>query len=231
MAPTGDAGADRARPAARDVDAGGGPPARRSRKDQREATRQRLLDAAFACLVEHGYAGASTAAIAARAGVSSGALFNQFPTKDDLLAATVDDLFAKLVGELDALLATAVDAADRPVAAVVDILWDALRSPPIQALSELTAAARTNPALRAHVAVVAPAHVAALFAFSQHLFPDAATSPHFYGTVGVVLNTLQGGASSWFAFGDIFDFDQTKAELVRAVEWLIDDASAHRRGR
>jgi AcrR family transcriptional regulator len=203
---------------------------RRSRKDQREATRQRLLDAAFACLVELGYGGASTAAIAKRAGVSSGALFNQFPTKDDLLVATVDDLFSKLVADLNARLVVSVAEAGRPVAAVVDVLWEGLRSPTIQALFELTTAARTRPALRAHLATVAPAHLAAMVAFSRHLFPDAAGSPHFDGTVGVVLTSLQGTASSWFAFGEIYDVENTKAELVRAVEWLVDDASRRRGG-
>ena len=39
------------------------------------ATRQRIVDATLACLVEHGYAGASTARIANEAEVSEGAVF------------------------------------------------------------------------------------------------------------------------------------------------------------
>jgi AcrR family transcriptional regulator len=57
------------------------PAARRSRGD---ATRERLLEAAVELLEEGGYAAASVAAVTARSGVASGALYRHFPSKAEL---------------------------------------------------------------------------------------------------------------------------------------------------
>jgi AcrR family transcriptional regulator len=48
------------------------------------STRERLLDAARELIGEGGYAAASVAAIAQRAGVATGALYRHFPSKADL---------------------------------------------------------------------------------------------------------------------------------------------------
>jgi AcrR family transcriptional regulator len=50
--------------------------------------RERIIDAAFDVFAERGYE-ASTAEIAARAGVGEATLFRRFPTKDDLITAMV----------------------------------------------------------------------------------------------------------------------------------------------
>src|ERR1700748_3836545 len=60
----------------------------RGRREERTATsRARVLDAAVACLVESGFAGATTLRIQARAGVSRGRLLHHFPSRDELLVA------------------------------------------------------------------------------------------------------------------------------------------------
>src|SRR3546814_2080073 len=58
----------------------------RSHSVRRENTRSRVLAAAVECLHETGYAGASTLAVAKRAGVSRGALMKQFQSKATLFA-------------------------------------------------------------------------------------------------------------------------------------------------
>jgi AcrR family transcriptional regulator len=63
-------------------------------------TRERLLRAAREVLERGGYAGASVAAIAARAGVSAGALYRHFPSKAELF---VEVFRAAARGELAAL--------------------------------------------------------------------------------------------------------------------------------
>jgi AcrR family transcriptional regulator len=52
-------------------------------------TQRRILTAALEVFSEHGYAGASTAKIAARAGVAEKTLFAQFKSKGELLARTL----------------------------------------------------------------------------------------------------------------------------------------------
>ncbi|WP_328540153.1 TetR/AcrR family transcriptional regulator [Streptomyces sp. NBC_00344] len=53
----------------------------------RIAHRERLLEAARSLLAEGGYAAASISALAARAGVATGSVYNHFTSKQELLAA------------------------------------------------------------------------------------------------------------------------------------------------
>ncbi|MFD5468611.1 TetR/AcrR family transcriptional regulator [Kitasatospora sp. NPDC127059] len=62
------------------------PPPRRGRP--RDAARDRaLLDATLAVLAENGYGGLTTAAVAARAGVSTATLYRRWSSKEDLVIA------------------------------------------------------------------------------------------------------------------------------------------------
>jgi AcrR family transcriptional regulator len=54
-------------------------------------TRRRILDAALACFTEHGYEHTTIARIRARSGVSNGALFHHFPTKEAIADALYVD--------------------------------------------------------------------------------------------------------------------------------------------
>ncbi|MGW6389482.1 TetR/AcrR family transcriptional regulator [Streptomyces sp. NPDC055103] len=60
------------------------------KQDRSRATRQRLLEAAVACLAERGWAGSTVAVVAERAGVSRGAAQHHFPTREDLFTAAVE---------------------------------------------------------------------------------------------------------------------------------------------
>jgi AcrR family transcriptional regulator len=60
------------------------------RAEQQAETRDRLLDAASALFAERGFSGTSVAAIADRAGVTTGAIYSNFAGKDDLFTAVVE---------------------------------------------------------------------------------------------------------------------------------------------
>jgi AcrR family transcriptional regulator len=60
---------------------------RRSHSERRQDAQDKLMRAAIALLVERGYAGFSTIAVASRAGVSRGARENYYKTKYDLIEA------------------------------------------------------------------------------------------------------------------------------------------------
>lgn len=60
-------------------------------------TRDTILDAAIACYIEIGYAETTTAKIADRAKVSRGAMLHHFPSKTDLIQASVEYLHHKMV--------------------------------------------------------------------------------------------------------------------------------------
>lgn len=60
------------------------------------ARRRQLIDCAIECLAEAGYAGASLANVARRAGVSKGVVLYHFRSKDALVETTVEEIFRAL---------------------------------------------------------------------------------------------------------------------------------------
>jgi AcrR family transcriptional regulator len=67
------------------------PPAGRIRRPGRAAVRRRLLDAAPAVFAEQGFAGASLDQVAEAAGLTKGAIYSNFASKDDLFFAMMKD--------------------------------------------------------------------------------------------------------------------------------------------
>lgn len=103
------------------------PPRRRPTQERSRATVARILDAAAEVLAAEGYAGASTNAIARRAAVSPGTLYQYFPDKD----AIVEELVRRLVADFEAALTPVLRRAaalDPPTftRALVDAVLDAL---------------------------------------------------------------------------------------------------------
>jgi AcrR family transcriptional regulator len=64
-----------------------------------QATRRRLLDAAFAEFAQHGIAGARVDRIAAAAKANKAQIYHYFGSKDDLFDAVFDDLVETTVAE------------------------------------------------------------------------------------------------------------------------------------
>ena len=87
---------------------------RRSAEDA-EATRRAVLAAAKATFVADGYADASTTAIAHHAGVTRGALYHHFPTKQVLFRA----VFVDIEQELNRSVLEAASVASDPLAAFI----------------------------------------------------------------------------------------------------------------
>lgn len=112
--------------------------------------RARLLEATVECLVEYGYAGTTTAQVAARAGVTRGALIHHFQSKAHLLAESVRHLAVKRTWDvLDELAGD--DLSSGSTEWFLDVLWRIHQGPMADATLELLVAARTHPDLREHV--------------------------------------------------------------------------------
>jgi AcrR family transcriptional regulator len=75
---------------------------------QGEATRERIIQAARELVVEHGYAGVSTAEVLDRAAVSRGGLYHHFASKDQLMAAVLEAV------ERDVIVRLAAAVAEQP---------------------------------------------------------------------------------------------------------------------
>lgn len=96
-------------------------PRREPRRRTGRAIVDALLDAASSLLAAQGLAGMTTNAVAERAGVSVGSLYQYFPNKQALVSAVSDRLNAALVAEVERLVGS--DAApDAKLDALVALL-------------------------------------------------------------------------------------------------------------
>lgn len=91
-----------------------------------EETRERLMEAALACFAERGYDATGVAEICQRAGVSKGAFYYHFASKQALFLALLDQWLAALEHELARLAAPAVPAA-QSLQAMVGLLQQVSR--------------------------------------------------------------------------------------------------------
>src|SRR3569833_1105686 len=124
----------------------GGARARRSAD-----SRALILEAAVGCLVEEGYAGASTLAVQARAGVSRGRLQHHFPSRAELLVAAAQYLATSSLAELQERatgLMAGQPAGPARVDQAIDLMWAPIHAPPFRDALEHRTAARTGPAQR-----------------------------------------------------------------------------------
>ena len=73
-----------------------------ARSARREATRQRVLDAAREVFAERGVIGGTVEDICERAGFTRGAFYSNFVDKDDVLRALIAREHARLIAQVDA---------------------------------------------------------------------------------------------------------------------------------
>ncbi|MFJ9726242.1 TetR/AcrR family transcriptional regulator [Streptomyces sp. NPDC101209] len=121
---------------------------RAPKQDRSRATRQRLLEAAVACLAEHGWAGSTVSVVAERAGVSRGAAQHHFPTREDLFTAAVEYVAEERSTAIRALFP---DGAGDDRRAVVAALVDLYTGPLFRAALHLWVAASNEEPLRPRV--------------------------------------------------------------------------------
>jgi AcrR family transcriptional regulator len=127
---------------------------RMPQQDRSRATRQRILEAALACLAEHGWSGSTVAVVCTRAGVSRGAAQHHFRTREELFTAAIAHVAEEW---MDAVRRRAAalpqDGPDRTYA-VVDLLVAVHTGPLFRAALHLWVAAADEPALRPLVAAL-----------------------------------------------------------------------------
>jgi AcrR family transcriptional regulator len=80
-------------------------PKPRTRAEQRDATRARLIHVARRVFVRHGYDATSVAMVCREARVTHGALYHHFPSKDALFAAVVSEAFVGVAAAVRAAVA------------------------------------------------------------------------------------------------------------------------------
>jgi len=86
---------------------------------QPDITREKILDAAFQEVYRHGFQAASLSNILAKIGLTKGALYHHFPTKNDLGYAVIDEVVRD---GLDVMVFAPLRESDDPAATLLDII-------------------------------------------------------------------------------------------------------------
>ncbi len=165
----------------------------RTQQQRREETVTRLLDAGIETIIDVGYAKASAAVIARRAGVSDGALFRHFPTMGDFMAATASEVMRRQLQRFADRVAELSEAQSLP--AVLAVVRDITTSDTNAVLYELLVAARTDEKLRKAMRRQLDGYTTAIYETArtatglQHLRDD-----EFRAAVTIVTNTFDGAA-------------------------------------
>ncbi len=145
--------------------------ARRTQEERRTTTVRKLLDAATEALIEDGYAAASVQNVCDRAGLSQGALFRHFATREELMVAVGRDVgqraLARYRREFEALRER-----EKPLELAIRLVRDRCRSRLNQAWYELTIAARTSPSLRKGLRPVAAQYWSDIVGLAAGLLPE-----------------------------------------------------------
>lgn len=120
-----------------------------ARQARGERARTVVIEAAIATLTEFGYPALTTRAVQQTSGLSRGSFLHQFPTREELLAATVEELVERRARRAQRIIERfeADPPADRLTAAI-GAVRELFSGPDFLAEMELWAAARTYPALR-----------------------------------------------------------------------------------
>jgi AcrR family transcriptional regulator len=201
------------------------PPRRRTQAERRESTRTRILRAAAECLAERGHAATSTVDVCRRAGVSRGAQLHHFPTREELLSATLTWLYESIEERVLAGVAALPPGAARGPA-MVDLMWSIYGAPEFKAVLELWMASTNEPGLRAHLLAVLERFDAKIQPTATRLFADvAARNPDFPALTSLIFQVMQGMALGKAVFGGD-DAQAQRPAVLALLKRVVGDAFA-----
>jgi AcrR family transcriptional regulator len=179
-------------------------------QQRRDETRRALLDAAVDSLTELGFARTTTLEVQKRSGLSRGALLHHFPTKAELLAATIVHL-GEMRGRELRHQALKLPRGRARIDAVIDLLWQSFTGPLFYVTMELRAAARTDAELRAALAVTERVlHERIVEQYTLLFGAEIAGRPKFTCAFDMTLQLMIGAAMSLLMHGE----QQARVELL-----------------
>lgn len=136
------------------------------------STRQLIIESAIKCLVDLGYARTTTTKIAAKAGLSRGAMLHHFPSKIGIIRAAVDYLHAKRLRAFRKAMAKKPGNGVDHVRMGVEGYWAHVKHPWFVAFFEMAVAARTDNELAAILFPAQEAFEREWYDASLELFPE-----------------------------------------------------------
>lgn len=128
------------------------PVSRTPQRERRARTRTALLRAAGRVFAEHGFHRATLEAVAAEAGVSKGALYHYFPSKEQLFLALLEDRLGAGLSDIEAVIAERGSHSEQLGAAIETFLRRVNRDPRwLPLLLEFLAYGTRDPAAKAQI--------------------------------------------------------------------------------
>jgi len=199
-----------------------------TQQERRATTRSALLDAAVESLLEHGVAGFTTSEVVRRADLSNGALFRYFPTKADLLAATVEHVFARLRVDYEQAFES-LTSDDRTVPNLVTMLWGAMSDPELGAAFEVYTSARTDAWMQAAIEPVMADHLDRLQTLARELLAQVSSADDemVRRAVDLAILAMQGLALNLMARPDPEAADRLVSGLVELATTMLPPLEAN----
>ncbi len=122
---------------------------RRTNNERATQTRRQVMDAVIAILHAKGFPALTNALIIKQTGISSGALMHHFPTRQDLLAATVTYAYERISTYRERQLQRLAPGLPR-FRALIDLSWHVARMPASFAVNEVRIGARSDARMAAY---------------------------------------------------------------------------------
>lgn len=165
---------------------------RRTQEQRSAETRAKLLDATIALLTEVGYAGTTTRAVAARAGVSGGAQTHHFPRRADLVGAAIEHLAERRAAGLREASVSLPDPGPERATAMLDLIWSDFSSPVFAIGVKLWIAADDDPELYERMTAFERLMARMLAQLTRELADDLPGVPDLDARIQTVMATLRG---------------------------------------
>lgn len=194
--------------------------ARHNAKDTPKAirTRTRILDAAMTLFATTGYHRTDNTMIAEAAGLTRGAMLYHFPTRESLVEAVISHIDSARAALFEAAAAHPphVDAAEH----AIDAYWSLLHETPFIAFSELEAAARTDPMLKAQLTGAQAAFDHAQVGVRFNALAQAGADPRFQASRDLGRFLLEGLAKGAMTYDETARRERLLQIVKRAVRAL-----------
>jgi AcrR family transcriptional regulator len=199
---------------------------RHSRAAQRAATRLAIIDATADVLMEDGYPGLTTRAVAERVGIAQSTVMHHFETREALLVDAVTHVAMQLADRtLDRIDLAALRAPEQREA-VLDEAWREFTSPQAMAAAQLWVAAWTEPELAPTLRRLEERISDIIIGMATTLFPETAGDPRLPALLDASVSLIRGLVMAIPIWGrDAVDerWAAIKPILTQAAAQLLDE--------
>ena len=165
---------------------------RQTRAQQREATRQAIIDATVECLMQDGYGVLTTRRVAERAGIAQSTVMHHFETREALLVDAVTQVATSLAERALDTIDFAALRTPALRAAVLDEAWLEFSSPQALAAAQLWAAVWSEPELAPVLRELEGRVTLVIAQTAIALFPNEASDPRLFALIDAAVSIIRG---------------------------------------